>query len=109
MKSTCRRTGAGSRTTPIWVGRMAGVRREVPRVHGATSDFGPGGVQPQWRADGRELFYLALDGSLMVVPFESATGSVGGKPSVLFVTPFEPETISAQSTRSAVTVRGSSA
>ena len=51
---------------------------------------GSGGVQPQWRADGRELFYLALDGSLMVVPFESATGSVGGKPSVLFVTPFEP-------------------
>ena len=51
---------------------------------------GAGGVQPLWRADGRELFYLALDGSLMAVPFESATGSEGGKPSVLFVTPFEP-------------------
>lgn len=27
-----------------------------------------GGVQPQWRPDGRELFYLALDGRLMAVP-----------------------------------------
>ena len=26
-----------------------------------------GGVQPTWRADGRELFYLALDGTLMAV------------------------------------------
>jgi eukaryotic-like serine/threonine-protein kinase len=51
---------------------------------------GSGGVQPQWRADGRELFYLTLDGSLMVVPFETATGSEGRKPSLLFVTPFEP-------------------
>jgi hypothetical protein len=24
-------------------------------------------VQPTWRADGRELYYLALDGTLMVV------------------------------------------
>ena len=27
-----------------------------------------GGMQPQWRRDGRELFYLGLDGTLMVVP-----------------------------------------
>jgi Tol biopolymer transport system component len=26
-----------------------------------------GGVQPQWRADGRELFYLAADGAMMSV------------------------------------------
>jgi DNA-binding winged helix-turn-helix (wHTH) protein len=26
-----------------------------------------GGVQPRWRADGRELFYLGLDGTLFVV------------------------------------------
>jgi hypothetical protein len=27
-----------------------------------------GGVQPLWARDGRELFYLSLDGSLMSVP-----------------------------------------
>jgi hypothetical protein len=27
-----------------------------------------GGVQARWRADGRELFYIALDGQLMSVP-----------------------------------------
>jgi hypothetical protein len=26
-----------------------------------------GGVQPKWRGDGRELFYLAPDGTMMVV------------------------------------------
>lgn len=49
---------------------------------------GSGGVQPQWRADGRELFYLALDGSLMSVPFTEA-GPVGVRPTVLFRTRFE--------------------
>ncbi len=29
-----------------------------------------GGSQPQWRADGRELYYLALDGSIMAVELE---------------------------------------
>ena len=32
-----------------------------------------GGVQPQWRADGRELFYLAPDGSIMSVPVDTGT------------------------------------
>ena len=27
-----------------------------------------GGAQPRWRADGKELFYIALDGTLMAVP-----------------------------------------
>ena len=29
---------------------------------------GQGGAQPHWRRDGRELFYLGLDGTLMSVP-----------------------------------------
>ena len=33
-----------------------------------------GGVEPKWRRDGRELYYLALDGKLMSV-------SIGGPPS----------------------------
>jgi hypothetical protein len=37
-----------------------------------------GGVQVRWRRDGKELFYIAPDESLMAVP----VGSVGGRPSV---------------------------
>ena len=33
-----------------------------------------GGVQPRWRRDGKELFYLAADGTIMVAPV-SITGS----------------------------------
>jgi len=29
-----------------------------------------GGIEPKWRHDGRELYYLALDGNLMAVPIK---------------------------------------
>jgi Tol biopolymer transport system component len=46
-----------------------------------------GGVEPRWRADGRELYYVALDGKLMAV--EVTTGQVfqAGVPKALFQTP----------------------
>jgi eukaryotic-like serine/threonine-protein kinase len=45
-----------------------------------------GGSQPVWRADGRELFYLRSDGSLMAVPI-AATGQFdAGVPQALFRT-----------------------
>ena len=46
---------------------------------------GDGGVEPKWRRDGRELYYLALDGKLMAV---STGGAVfePGRPVVLFQT-----------------------
>jgi WD40 repeat protein len=55
-----------------------------------------GGVQPQWRADGRELFYLASDGSMMSVPVNTRAGLVVGPPSRLFstrvgATPYIPQ------------------
>ena len=31
-----------------------------------------GGAQMAWRKDGRELFYMALDGRLMAVPMQPA-------------------------------------
>jgi len=31
-----------------------------------------GGDEPQWRSDGAELFYLALDGRLMATPIKPA-------------------------------------
>jgi Tol biopolymer transport system component len=33
-----------------------------------------GGSEPKWRADGRELFYLAADGTMMVAPVHSEPG-----------------------------------
>jgi Tol biopolymer transport system component len=45
-----------------------------------------GGVEPKWRRDGRELYYLALDGKLMAVPI-SGPAFTAGKPKVLFQTP----------------------
>jgi eukaryotic-like serine/threonine-protein kinase len=44
-----------------------------------------GGRWPRWRADGKELFYLAAGGNLMDVPIEADTASLrAGVPKVLF-------------------------
>ena len=46
-----------------------------------------GGFQPQWRADGRELYYLAPDLTLMVVEVDPGAPSfTAGTPRPLFVT-----------------------
>ena len=44
-----------------------------------------GGVEPKWRRDGRELYYLGLDGKLMGVPVKP--DRTFGTPAVLFQTP----------------------
>ena len=46
-----------------------------------------GGVQPRWRGNSRELFYLAPDGKMMVVP-SPRDGSSGVRP--LFSTSMSP-------------------
>jgi Tol biopolymer transport system component len=46
-----------------------------------------GGAQPRWRADGRELFYLALDGTMMAVNIKASESAVvAGSPQALFKT-----------------------
>jgi Tol biopolymer transport system component len=45
-----------------------------------------GGEEPRWRRDGRELFYLAPDGTLMAVDVKTGTGFEAGSPSKLFTT-----------------------
>jgi eukaryotic-like serine/threonine-protein kinase len=47
---------------------------------------GQGGVEPKWRRDGRELYYLALDGKLMSVSV-GGPAFTAGRPAVLFQTP----------------------
>ena len=46
-----------------------------------------GGAQPNWRADGRELFYLAPTRSLMSVDVVTAGSLTISRPKALFRTP----------------------
>jgi serine/threonine protein kinase len=45
-----------------------------------------GGVEPKWRRDGRELYYLALDRKLMAVPIKTDRTFAAGTPEPLFET-----------------------
>jgi len=55
-----------------------------------------GGVQPQWRADGQEMFYLAPDGSMVSVGVDSRTGLPVSPPSLLFATRIQPDPFTPQ-------------
>ncbi len=43
-----------------------------------------GGTEPRWRADGKEIFYIAPNGMLMAVSVNSAGAFVTGTPAPLF-------------------------
>jgi eukaryotic-like serine/threonine-protein kinase len=43
-----------------------------------------GGAQPRWRRDGKELFYVALDGMLMALPVDLRAGFSFRAPTALF-------------------------
>jgi Tol biopolymer transport system component len=43
-----------------------------------------GGMQPRWRRDGKELFYLSLDGNVMAVDVTKGTDFQAGAPVSLF-------------------------
>jgi serine/threonine protein kinase len=45
---------------------------------------GAGGVEPRWRKDGRELFYLTLDGRMMSVAFAAGAAPQPSSPKELF-------------------------
>jgi Tol biopolymer transport system component len=45
-----------------------------------------GGIQPVWRRDGRELFYIAPDRKLMAVPVQSSATLIVGIPAAVFDT-----------------------
>ena len=50
-----------------------------------------GGFSPQWRGDGKELFYVAADGKMMAVPVTLGPRFEVGAPQVLFQTMFREE------------------
>jgi Tol biopolymer transport system component len=68
------------------------VESGAPEVYAALTDGGgekkrlspSGGRQPRWRADGRELYYIASTGSVMAVPMKTGPGLVAGTPVPLF-------------------------
>jgi hypothetical protein len=45
-----------------------------------------GGKYPRWRGDGKELFFVSPDGTLMAADFDAALGRSRGVPQPLFVT-----------------------
>jgi Tol biopolymer transport system component len=46
-----------------------------------------GGMEPRWRRDGRELYYVALDGKLMAVPIRPGSAFQADQATPLFQTP----------------------
>ena len=66
-------------------GRQEIVAQEFPRPSGRSQVSTGGGTAPRWRADGREIYFVALDGKMMAVPV-TTTGSTfeAGTPVALF-------------------------
>ena len=49
-----------------------------------------GGGSPRWSGDGKELFFLSPDGSMMAARFDPTTGLAAGVPERLFPTQQRP-------------------
>ena len=57
-----------------------------PEAKGKWQVSNGGGEEPRWRADGKELLYLAADSKLMAVAVQTGPGFNAGVPTVLFQT-----------------------
>jgi eukaryotic-like serine/threonine-protein kinase len=55
-----------------------------PRGEGKWQVSRGGGTQPRWRADGKEIFYEGLTGTLTAVPVNTQSGFATGTPVPLF-------------------------
>lgn len=55
-----------------------------------------GGVQPRWRGDGRELFYLDPEGQMMSVPLPTGDPRQARPPAALFRTLLQPSSANDQ-------------
>ena len=73
------------RPVPPAVLGITGTRAAAP--FSAVQISSAGGVQPLWRSDGKEIFYLARSGMMMAVPVEIGEAAVRpGAPVALFPT-----------------------
>lgn len=72
-------------------GKLQVVVEPFPNVSGAKSRkwqiSADGGLDPKWRRDGHELYYLTLDAKLMAVPVKTDVKFEAGQPAFLFRTP----------------------
>jgi dipeptidyl aminopeptidase/acylaminoacyl peptidase len=55
-----------------------------PEAHGKWQLSNGGGDQPKWRSDGKELFYLAPDGKIMVTSVNLGASFDASTPTALF-------------------------
>ena len=67
-------------------GRMEVFVAAFPSFAGTVQVSSEGGVQPLWRRDGKELFYLAPDKNLMSVPIRAGASMETSAPKALFRT-----------------------
>jgi serine/threonine protein kinase/Tol biopolymer transport system component len=65
----------------------------APQVGGKWQISTTGGLQPRWRADEGELFYLAGDGRVMAVPIRTDRGFEHGEAHQLFQTRLDPSVL----------------
>jgi Tol biopolymer transport system component len=67
-------------------GRFEIYVRPFPEPGGKWEISTTGGVEPRWRRDGRELFYVTPDGRLMAAEVRTGAAFEAGTPKALFVT-----------------------
>ena len=67
-------------------GRYEVVVRPFPNKDPAQTISRDGGMHPRWRGDGRELFFVSPDGTMMAAGFDPAIGLPKGVPQRLFPT-----------------------
>jgi eukaryotic-like serine/threonine-protein kinase len=65
----------------------------APGISGKWQISTTGGLQPRWRADEQELFYLAGDGRVMAVPIRAARSFEHGEARRLFQTRLDPSVL----------------
>ena len=87
------RTGVGWRTCRMNRGGMRSMCGHSAETSSGTSAGGQwqvstsGGISPRWRADGKELYYIAPDGKLMAAPITAKAATIEpGMPVALFQT-----------------------
>ena len=73
-------------------GRFDVYVQQFPVAQGRWQISTAGGLQPKWRRDGKELFYLGLDGTLMAVALRLDTLAEPARPQPLFATRVTPTT-----------------
>jgi hypothetical protein len=78
-------------------GRPEIVAQAFPRANGRFAVSTGGGTAPRWRADGKEILFIAPDGKMMAVPVETiGTTFEAGKPLALFSTDIVAQPFKAQ-------------